>query len=132
MPTSQPPQSETVAAGCACSRLPERTLVRVSGSSAHLEDDVRQGRRLRNLPVDARRARARRHLAQVDHEVAHAPEEVVLVDVPLGAVAARDVRVRICSKLRRAHTRTHAKHSTGQYCGSSITACHPRCPHVTR
>ena len=71
--------------------------MRVAGSGAHLEDDVHERRRLRDLPVDARRGRARGHLAQVDDEIAHAPEEVVLVHVPLRAVAVRDVRVRICA-----------------------------------
>lgn len=70
----------------------------VAGRSAHFEDDVHERRRLRDLPVDARRGRARGHLAQVDDEVAHAPEEVVLVDIPLRPAAARDVRVRVCAK----------------------------------
>ena len=67
----------------------------VPRSSAHLEHNVRQGRRLRDLPVDAGGARARGHLAEVDDEVAHGPEEVVLVGIPLRAVASWDIRVRI-------------------------------------
>lgn len=70
----------------------------VAGRGAHLENDVHERRRLRDLPVDARRGRARGHLAQVDDEVAHAPEEVVLVDIPLRAAAAGDVRVRVWKK----------------------------------
>ena len=67
-----------------------------SGISAHLEHNVCQGRRLRDLPVYTHRWCSGRHLAQVDHEVANAPEEVVLIEIPLRAVTIRNVRVRIC------------------------------------
>ena len=72
-----------------------RTLMRVAAGGAHLEHDVHERRRLRDLPVDACRGRGRGHLRQVDHEVAHAPEEVVLVGIPLRSAAVRDVGIRI-------------------------------------
>lgn len=68
----------------------------VSLAVAHDEPDVHQARRLRDLPVYAGRRDVVGHAAGVDYEVAHAPEEVVLVDVPLRTSAARDVRIRIC------------------------------------
>ena len=52
----------------------------VAGSSRHLEDDVDQGSGLRDLPVDSGGGRGPRLVAEVDDEVADAPEEVVLVD----------------------------------------------------
>ena len=88
---------------------------------AHLKIDILQTRRLGTLPVytsrhehlayNATSGQTRstprlshtilvillRHRRQVDDEVADAPEEVVLVHVPLRAVAVRDVRVRICA-----------------------------------
>ena len=68
----------------------------ISLAVTHDEPDVHQARRLRDLPVYAGRGDVVGHAAGVDHEVAHAPEEVVLVDVPLCAPAAWDVRIRIC------------------------------------
>ena len=49
------------------------------GGSAHLEDDVHDRSRLRDLPVDSGGGRGRGRLSEVDDEVANAPEEVVLV-----------------------------------------------------
>ena len=72
------------------------TLVGGVRISAHLEDNVHDRRRLRDLPMNTGGSRSRGRLGKVDNEVADAPEEVVLVHVPLGAVAARNVRVRIC------------------------------------
>ena len=76
--------------------VPGRTLVGSVRVCAHLEDDVHKRGRLRNLPVDTRRACSGRRLGKVDDEVAHAPEEVVLVNVPLCASTTRDVWVHIC------------------------------------
>ena len=72
------------------------TLVGGVRISAHLEDNVHDRRCLRDLPMDTGGSGSRGRLGKVDDEVADAPEEVVLVHVPLGAVAARNVRVRIC------------------------------------
>ena len=67
----------------------------ISLAVAHDEPDVHQARRLRDLPVYAGCGDVVGHAAGVDHEVAHAPEEVVLVDIPLRPAASRDVRVGI-------------------------------------
>ena len=81
------------------------TLVGGVRISAHLENNVHDRRCLRDLPMDTGGSGSRGRLGKVDDEVADAPEEVVLVHVPLGAVAARDVRVRICVEGgRRQHT----------------------------
>ena len=69
--------------------------MRIAVCSTHLEHDVHERRGLRDLPVDTRRARARGHVSEVDDKVAHASEEVVLVDIPLCTVSVGDVWIRI-------------------------------------
>ena len=51
----------------------------VAGRSTHVDDDVYERRRLRDLPVETRRRCRGGHLRQVDNKVPHGPEEVVLV-----------------------------------------------------
>ena len=92
----------TVAAEELTSHEPSRAvlhpdaLVRSVRVGAHLKDNVHERSRLRDLPVDTRRAGSDRRLGEVDDEVAHAPEEVVLVNVPLCASTTRDVWVHVC------------------------------------
>ena len=93
------------------------TLVGGVGISAHLEDNIHNRRCLRDLPMNTGGSGSRGRLGKVDDEVADAPEEVVLVHVPLGAVAARDVRVRICVRGRSMSTHISAN-------------CEPRLHHL--
>lgn len=58
-----------------------------------LEDNVHGRGRLRDLPVDSGGGRGPRLVAEVDDEVADAPEEVVLVDISLRAAASWDARL---------------------------------------
>ena len=69
----------------------------VPGLGAHVEDNIEERRCLRDLPMDSCRARMDRHPPNIDHEVAHAPKEVVLVSIPLRAMAAGNVRIGICT-----------------------------------
>ena len=73
------------------------TLVGGVGIRAHLEDNVDNRRCLRDLPMNTGGSGSRGRLGKVDDEVADAPEEVVLVNIPLGAAATGDVRVCVCS-----------------------------------
>ena len=79
----------------AISSGPAHTLVSSVGIGAHFEDDVHERCRLRDLPVDPSRTCSCWGLGEVDDEVAHAPEEVVLVEVPLRSTAPRDVWVHV-------------------------------------
>ena len=84
-----------------------------------LEDNVHGRGRLRDLPVDSGGGRGPRLVAEVDDEVADAPEEVVLVDfftswlgsafhlpveegrtVVLRSTTAGDVGIGICTVVR--------------------------------
>ena len=80
----------------------KRTLVLVARSRRHLEDNVDEGRRLRDLPVDSGTKRAWRNAGSVELEVAdgvvaacqasaggcrgrsRGHPQVVLVDIPAG------------------------------------------------
>ena len=92
---------------------------------AHDETDVHQARRLRDLPVYPGRGDVVGDAARVDDEVAHAPEEVVLVDVPLCTSPSGDVRVRVCrdkqlvSRVGAGYycARTNDGHATEVGCG---------------
>ncbi len=65
------------------------------GVSAHLEHHIHDRSRLRDLPMDSSGIRSRRRVGEVDDEVADAPEEVVLVHIPLRTASTRDVGIRI-------------------------------------
>ena len=69
----------------------------VPSLGAHVEDNIEERRCLRDLPMYSRRACMHRHPPNIDHEVAYAPKEVVLVSIPLRAMAAGDVRIGICT-----------------------------------
>lgn len=105
----------------AASVLHPYSLVRVSWRGAHLEHDVHERRRLGNLPVDASSGRIWRHAAEVDDEVAHAPEEVVLVHVPLRAATARYIWVCVCVSTKGSGGVLYAAWTTE--CGTYD--CHP-------
>ena len=102
----------TVAAEELTSHEPSRAvlhpdaLVRSVRVGAHLKDNVHERSRLRDLPVDTRRAGSDRRLGEVDDEVAHAPEEVVLVHVPLRTPTAGNVRIRIWASNIQYHRTT--------------------------
>lgn len=68
----------------------------------HLKVNVLERSRLRDLPVNARRhvlliviPVGTVHGRQVKSEVADLPEELILVDVPVGAIAVGDVRITV-------------------------------------
>ena len=81
----------------------KHTLVAGVGIGAHLEHDVHDGSCLRNLPVDSGRSCGRRCAGEVDDKVAHAPEEVVLVHVPLCAATTGDIGIRVWEENNRCH-----------------------------
>lgn len=97
----------------------------ISLAVAHDEPDVHQTRSLRDLPVYSSRRNVVGYAARVDHKVAHASEEVVLVDVPLCASSTWDVRIRICpgasitadAGRRHDSVRTNDGHSAEVGCG---------------
>lgn len=50
----------------------------ISGRGRHIHDDIVQGRRLGDLPMQTRGGRGRRHRRQVDTDVANRSVKVVL------------------------------------------------------